>query len=78
LCCKFASCVAGFDPSLKEYALLTHSSQHLGRFSAAMASWHRKQLRHLTGVAAKVNPSETSLLTFRRSEDALWMFMDFE
>lgn len=41
----------GFDPSLKEYALLTHSSQHL------------------TGVAAKVNPSETSLLTFRTKSE---------
>eukprot|EP00435_Cladocopium_sp_Y103_P005469 s5071_g1.t2 len=41
----------GFDPSLTEYALLTHNSQHL------------------TGVAAKVNPSETSLLTFRTKSE---------
>jgi len=37
----------GFNPSLTEYGLMAHSSQHI------------------MGVAAKVNPSETSLLTFR-------------
>ena len=87
-------CVLGFNPSLTEYGLMAHSSQHLSLHDYVKSTHdhgplHNSSLiscsliscslavldsiaqpltcglRHIMGVAAKVNPSETSLLTFR-------------